>query len=56
MAELEPTRDAIGETDFPAEVREALEAVSEVPDDPAAQADYFDKVQDALAQRLREEA
>ncbi len=55
MSKLEPTRDALGETKYPAEVEEALKAVSEVPDDPEAQAEYFDKVQDALSTRLNRE-
>jgi hypothetical protein len=56
MAKLEPTRDALGETLYPPEVAEALKAVDELPDDPEAQAEYFDKVQDALSTRLREES
>ena len=56
MANLEPTRDAIGETSYPPEVEEALKAVSEVPEDLEEQAEFFDKVQGALSSRLREES
>jgi hypothetical protein len=37
-------------------VTEALKAVTELPDDLDEQAEFFDKVQDALASRLREDS
>ncbi len=56
MEELEPTRDAIGETSYPPDVEEALKAVSELPEDPSEQAEYYDKIQEALSTRLRDES
>jgi hypothetical protein len=49
-------REALGEVSYPPEVEEALKEVSELPEDPEAQADFFDKVQDALTSRMRDDS
>ena len=51
-----PWREQLGEVDYPPEVQEALKAVSDVPEDLDEQAEFFDKVQDALSGRLKEES
>ncbi|WP_156159213.1 hypothetical protein [Demequina gelatinilytica] len=56
MADLNNTRDFKGQLEYPAEVREALKAVTELPDDLEQQAEFFDKVQEALSTRLRDES
>lgn len=56
MSKFEEVREPLGEVRYPAEVEKALEAVSEVPDDVDEQAEFFDKIQDSLASRLREES
>jgi hypothetical protein len=56
MGKFEETRAPLGEVRFPSEVQEALKAVTEVPEDLEAQAEFFDKIQDSLASRMREEA
>ena len=53
---MEPHREALGEVKYPPEVESALEAVTELPDDPEAQAEFFDKVQEALGNRLRDDS
>ena len=50
-----PKRDSIGEVSFPPEVEKALEEVSELPEDPEEQAEFYDKVQDALTERLQDD-
>ncbi|MFN3866830.1 MAG: hypothetical protein ACK4MD_08975 [Demequina sp.] len=55
MGEIKGHREPLGEVKYPAEVREALAAVSELPDDLDKQAEFFDKIQDSLSTRLREE-
>ncbi len=56
MGEIDKHRDALGEVSYPPEVEEALKSVTELPDDPAEQADFFDKVQEALGDRLRDDS
>ena len=56
MVDPNKRRDSIGEVSFPPEVEEALKEVTELPDDPEQQAEFFDKVQDALTKRLREDS
>ncbi|WP_156163704.1 hypothetical protein [Demequina subtropica] len=56
MADLNNTRDFKGQLEYPAEVREALKAVTELPEDLEQQAEFFDKVQEALSTRLRDES
>ncbi|MDN4476993.1 hypothetical protein QQX09_14125 [Demequina sp. SYSU T00192] len=56
MADLNDARDSLGQVEYPAEVREALKAVTELPDDLDQQAEFFDKVQEALSTRLRDES
>ena len=56
MSKFEETREPLGEVRYPAEVEQALQAVSEVPEDLDEQAEFFDKVQDSLASRMREES
>ena len=55
MGEVKETREPLGEVTYPAEVREALKAVTELPDDLDKQAEFFDKIQDSLSTRMREE-
>lgn len=55
MGEIKDTREPLGEVKYPAEVREALKAVTELPEDLDQQAEFFDKIQDSLSSRLREE-
>ncbi len=56
MGEIDKHRDALGEVKFPPEVESALAAVTELPDDPEKQAEFFDKVQEALGNRLRDDS
>ncbi|WP_156160705.1 hypothetical protein [Demequina soli] len=56
MADLNDARESLGQVEYPAEVREALKAVTELPDDLEQQAVFFDKVQEALSTRLRDES
>ena len=56
MEESPKRRDSLGEVSFPPEVEEALQQVTELPEDPEAQADFFDKVQDALTTRLQDDS
>lgn len=55
MSELKDYREPLGEVKYPAEVDEALKAVTELPEDLDQQAEFFDKIQDSLSTRLREE-
>jgi hypothetical protein len=55
MEETPKHRDSLGEVSFPPEVEEALEQVSELPEDPEEQAEFYDKVQEALATRLQDD-
>jgi hypothetical protein len=55
MSDINETRASVADADYPFEVKEALKAVTELPDDLEEQADFFDKVQDALSARLRDE-
>ncbi|MFW7414961.1 hypothetical protein [Demequina sp. SO4-18] len=55
MGELKDQREPLGEVKYPAEVRQALAAVTELPDDLDKQAEFFDKIQDSLSSRMREE-
>jgi hypothetical protein len=56
MADIEKSRTPMGELKYPEEVKEALEQVSELPDDPDQQAEFFDKIQESLAKRLRDDS
>lgn len=56
MSEFEEWRDHLGEVKYPPEVEKALAAVSEVPADLEKQAEFFDKIQDSLSARLRDES
>ncbi len=55
MADSQKHRDSLGEVSFPPEVEDALKKVTELPEDPEEQAEFFDKVQDALTKRLHNE-
>lgn len=55
MSDIHETRESIADVEYPAEVKAALGAVTELPEDLAEQADFFDKVQDALSTRLRDD-
>ena len=56
MAEINDHREPLGEVKYPAEVEKALDAVTELPDDLEEQAEFFDKIQDSLSTRLREDS
>ena len=56
MSEFDEWREHLGEVKYPAEVEKALAAVSEVPEDLEQQAEFFDKIQDSLSTRLREDS
>ena len=56
MAETDKQREAIGETAFPPIVEKALKDVTELPEDLDKQAEFFDKVQQALTNRLRDDS
>jgi hypothetical protein len=56
MANINDSRQTLGQVEYPSEVRAALRAVTELPDDLDEQAEFFDKVQEALASRLREDS
>ena len=56
MSKFEDFREPLGEVHYPPEVEKALEAVTEVPEDLEAQAEFFDKIQHSLTSRLREES
>ena len=56
MADIDKSRTPMGELKYPEEVKEALEQVSELPDDPDQQAEFFDKIQESLAKRLRDDS
>jgi hypothetical protein len=55
MSDINEMRESVADADYPAEVKAALEAVTELPDDLEEQAEFFDKVQDALSTRLRDD-
>ncbi|WP_156157730.1 hypothetical protein [Demequina pelophila] len=55
MADTTESQSEHNEVEYPAEVREALLAVTELPDDLEQQAEFFERVQQALATRLRED-
>jgi len=55
MSDINETRTSVADVDYPSEIKEALKAVTELPDDLEEQANFFDKVQDALSARLRDE-
>ncbi len=56
MSIFDEYREPLGEVHYPPEVERALEAVTEVPEDLEAQAEFFDKIQHSLTSRLREES
>jgi hypothetical protein len=55
MSDINETRESVADVEYPAEVKAALEAVTELPEDLEEQADFFDKVQNALSTRLRDD-
>lgn len=55
MSEFKEQRKPLGEVDYPPEVRNALNAVTELPEDLDQQAEFFDKIQDSLSSRLRDD-
>lgn len=55
MDDTPKRRDGLGEVSFPPEVEKALEEVSELPEDPEEQAEFYDKVQGALNERLQDD-
>ncbi|WP_296664743.1 hypothetical protein [Demequina sp.] len=55
MGDINDARESLGHVEYPAEVQEALKAVTELPEDLEQQAAFFDKVQEALSNRLRDE-
>jgi len=55
MSDIHESRESIADVEYPAEVKAALEAVTELPDDLAEQAEFFDTVQNALSNRLRDD-
>ena len=56
MSKFEEVREPLGEVRYPAEVEQALKAVTEVPRDLDEQAEFFDKIQHSLSSRMREES
>lgn len=56
MGEIDKHRETLGEVSYPPEVEEALKNVSELPEDPDQQAEFFDKVQEALGTRMRDDS
>ena len=56
MSEIQESRESVADAEYPAEVKAALEAVTELPEDLEEQADFFDKVQSALSNRLRDDS
>ena len=55
MSDIQESRDSIADVEYPAEVKAALGAVTELPDYLGEQAEFFDKVQSALSNRLRDD-
>ena len=55
MSDINESRESVAHVEYPAEVKAALNAVTELPDDLEEQADFFDKVQNALNTRLRDD-
>ncbi len=55
MGEINEHREPLGEVDYPAEVKAALQAVTEVPEDLDQQAEYFERIQTSLSNRLRDD-
>ena len=55
MGEINEYREPLGEVDYPAEVKAALQAVTEVPEDLDQQAEYFERIQTSLSNRLRDD-
>jgi len=55
MSDINETRESLADVEYPAEVKAALEAVTELPEDLSEQADFFDQVQSALTTRLRDD-
>jgi hypothetical protein len=56
MSDIHVTRESVADVEYPPEVKTALSAVTELPDDLEEQAEFFDKVQDALSTRLRDDS
>lgn len=55
MADVSGQDPSAGRTPFSPEIQRALDAVTEVPEDLEAQAEFFDKIHEALSGRLRDE-
>ena len=56
MSDIEKARPPMGELLYPEEVRKALDEVTELPEDLEEQAEFFDKIQESLSTRLREDS
>ena len=56
MSDIKHPRKALGQLDYPPEILEKLDEVTELPDDPDEQVVFFDKVQTALSTRLRDDS
>ncbi|WP_159449190.1 hypothetical protein [Demequina sp. NBRC 110055] len=55
MGEINEHREPLGEVEYPAEVKAALQAVTELPGDLDQQAEFFEKIQTSLSNRLRDD-
>ena len=56
MADMNDHREPLGEVDYPPEVKKALDSVTEMPSDLQEQAEFFDKIQESLSSRLRDDS
>lgn len=56
MGDREDSRKYLGELKYPRDIEEALSDVTELPEDPEEQAKFFDRIQESLSKRLREES
>ncbi len=56
MADINDHREPLGEVEYPSEVKKALRSVTEMPSDLEEQAEFFDKIQESLSNRLRDDS
>lgn len=56
MGDIEDSRRHLGELKYPKGIEEALADVTELPDDPEEQAEFFDRIQESLSKRLRDDS
>ncbi|WP_159448364.1 hypothetical protein [Demequina sp. NBRC 110052] len=56
MGQINEHRKPLGEVDYPDEVKKALRSVTEMPSDLNEQAEFFDKIQESLSSRLRDDS